>query len=297
MALGAMAPANWFSVVHHPAGGGTRSTRITPGGGATGTVLQANMLADAGFGVADAATALTVQSVLSTAAISSPLSPCSHCRSCSSGTPGARRPAAGVLDRHPRVPACSMVRRSASRCLSAPTAPCCSWAGSSCGCGASCSAARRWTARSGARARSQPRDRIRREIGPRWEVASGASLACWVCSSTRARVLVCTLCGLSANPNPALVLLAFAVASVLGPAAVHGWGGLGFVEAGGWPREVAGRTLAGISTGDALGGDAGLPVPRPSGSPIPLGGIAVYVFRRRHPHEVHVGAAPAIMPS
>ena len=35
----------------------------------TGTALQANMLADAGFGVTYAATALTVQSVLSIAAI------------------------------------------------------------------------------------------------------------------------------------------------------------------------------------------------------------------------------------
>ena len=27
--------------------------------------------------------------------------------------------------------------------------------------------------------------------------------------------------------------------------------------------------------------------------PIPLGGVAAYVFRRRHPHQVPAGAAPA----
>ena len=64
----ALGTRDWFSVITTQLAGNAFN-RITPGGGATGTALQANMLADAGFGVAHAATALTVQSVLSTASI------------------------------------------------------------------------------------------------------------------------------------------------------------------------------------------------------------------------------------
>src|SRR6476660_854819 len=64
----ALGTRDWFSVSTTQLAGNAFN-RITPGGGATGTALQANMLADAGFGVAYAATALTVQSVLSTASI------------------------------------------------------------------------------------------------------------------------------------------------------------------------------------------------------------------------------------
>ena len=100
-------------------------------------------------------------------------------------------------------------------------------------------------------------------------------------------MLVCTLCGLSANPNPALVLLAFVVASVLGLLPFTP-GGLGFVEAG----LAATLAVAGISTGDAL---VATLVYRmlTFWLPIPLGGVAAYVFRRRHPHPVPAGAAPA----
>ncbi len=130
----------------------------------------------------------------------------------------------------------------------------------------------------------ESRDRIRREIGPRWEVALGASLARWLFEYG---VLVCTLCGLSANPNPTLVLLAFVVASVLGLLPFTP-GGLGFVEAG----LAATLAVAGISTGDAL---VATLVYRmlTFWLPIPLGGVAAYVFRRRHPHQVPAGAAPA----
>src|SRR5262249_56302545 len=48
---------------------GNAFNRVTPGGGATGTALQANMLADAGFELTTAATAVTVQSLLVTTAL------------------------------------------------------------------------------------------------------------------------------------------------------------------------------------------------------------------------------------
>jgi uncharacterized protein (TIRG00374 family) len=121
------------------------------------------------------------------------------------------------------------------------------------------------------------RDRIRREIGPRWELALGSSLARWLFEYA---VLLLTLCGLSANPDPALVLLAFVVASALGLLPFTP-GGLGFVEAG----LAATLAVANISTGDAL---VATLVYRmlTFWLPIPLGGVAAIVFRRRYPHEL-----------
>ena len=272
----ALGTRDWFSVVTTQLAGNAFN-RITPGGGATGTALQANMLADAGFGVAYAATALTVQSVLSTAAIVAlPVFalpfvlfgtqvPDGLLQAFWIGIPVfllmvAIGIALFVADRPllflGRVIAwvrCKLKRgASMDRTLGARLL--------------------------------ESRDRIRREIGPRWEVALGASLARWLFEYG---VLVCTLCGLSANPNPALVLLAFVVASVLGLLPFTP-GGLGFVEAG----LAATLAVAGISTGDAL---VATLVYRmlTFWLPIPLGGVAAYVFRRRHPHQVPAGAAPA----
>jgi uncharacterized protein (TIRG00374 family) len=130
------------------------------------------------------------------------------------------------------------------------------------------------------------RDRIRREVGPQWELALGASLARWLFEYG---VLLLTLCGLSASPDPALVLLAFVVASVLGLLPFTP-GGLGFVEAG----LAATLAVAGISTGDAL---VATLVYRllTFWLPIPLGGVAAWLFRRRHPRHAHldVDASPA----
>jgi uncharacterized membrane protein YbhN (UPF0104 family) len=121
------------------------------------------------------------------------------------------------------------------------------------------------------------RDRILREIGPQWQLALGASLARWLFEYG---VLLLALCGLSAEPDPALVLLAFVAASVLGLLPFTP-GGLGFVEAG----LAATLALAGISTGDAL---VATLVYRllTFWLPIPAGGIAAWRFRRRHPRHV-----------
>jgi uncharacterized protein (TIRG00374 family) len=126
------------------------------------------------------------------------------------------------------------------------------------------------------------RDRIRHEIGPHWQLALGASLARWLFEYG---VLLLALCGLSADPDPALVLLAFVVASVLGLLPFTP-GGLGFVEAG----LAATLAAAGISTGDAL---VATLVYRllTFWLPIPLGGIAAWRFRKRHPR--HAGTTPA----
>ena len=75
------------------------------------------------------------------------------------------------------------------------------------------------------------------------------------------------------------MLLAFVAASVLGLIPFTP-GGLGFVEAG----LAATLAVAGISTGDAL---VATLVYRllTFWLPIPLGGIAAWRFRRRHPHK------------
>src|SRR5262249_57143883 len=64
----ALGTRDWFSIINTQLAGNAFN-RITPGGGATGTALQANMLTSAGIDGACAATAIAIQSVLSTAAL------------------------------------------------------------------------------------------------------------------------------------------------------------------------------------------------------------------------------------
>ena len=181
---------DWFSVVTTQLAGNAFN-RITPGGGATGTALQANMLADAGFDVAHAATALTVQSVLSTASIVA--LPVFALPFIVFGHAGAVRPAAGVLDRHPRVPAHGRHRhrgvrrrRAAARPrprghVGAAQAP--SGTGRRTRSATGCS---RVATASGARS------------GPHWQLALGASLARWLFEYG---VLLLARCAVS-RPNP-----------------------------------------------------------------------------------------------
>ena len=85
------------------------------------------------------------------------------------------------------------------------------------------------------------------------------------------------LYGLGVRPDPALVLLAFTIASVLGLMPFTP-GGLGFVEAG----LTATLTLAGVPVGAAL---VATLVYRllTFWLPLPIGGVAAAIFRRRHP--------------
>lgn len=265
----ALGTRDWFSVATTQLAGNAFN-RITPGGGATGTALQANMLADSGFGVGHAATALAVQSVLSSAAVVAlPLFalpfivfgtqvPTGLLQAFWIGIPVfvlmvAIGIAIFVVDAPLRALARTVtwVRRLLHRTPADPAL--------------------------GDRL-IQDRERIRDEIGPQWELALGASLARWLFEYG---VLVLTLCGLSANPDPALVLLAFVIASALGLLPFTP-GGLGFVEAG----LAATLALAGISTGDAL---VATLVYRllTFWLPIPIGGVAAWVFRRRHPRQAH----------
>jgi uncharacterized protein (TIRG00374 family) len=231
------------------------------------------MLADAGFGVAHAATALTVQSVLSTASIVAlPLFALPFI------VAGTQVPA-GLLQAFWIGIPVFLLMVAIGIALFVADGPLrglgrvVTWVRCKLG---------RGTADDPLGERLiEGRDRIRREVGPHWALALGASLARWLLEYA---VLLLTLCGLSADPDPALVLLAFVVASVLGLIPFTP-GGLGFVEAG----LAATLAVAGISAGDAL---VATLVYRllTFWLPIPIGGVAAWMFRRRHPR--HAGATP-----
>ena len=118
------------------------------------------------------------------------------------------------------------------------------------------------------------RDFVRSTIGRRWKAAvvaaSGSSALDFV-------ALLCVLRAVGADPRPSLVVLAFA-GSKLFALVPFTPGGLGFVEAG-----LAGTlTLAGVTPGDAL--LATLTYRLVSyWLPIPAGGVAYVIFRRRYP--------------
>jgi uncharacterized protein (TIRG00374 family) len=255
---------------------GNAFNRITPGGGATGTAIQVNMLADAGFDVTHAATALTVQSVLSTAAVVTlPLFALPFViagTQIPSGLLQAFWIGIPVFVLMIVIGAAMFVADAPLRALGHTIA----WV--------RCKLQRAPMDHALGSRLLEDRDRIRREIGPRWELALGASLARWFFEYA---VLLLTLCGLSADPDPALILLAFVVASALGLLPFTP-GGLGFVEAG----LAATLAVAGISTADAL---VATLVYRllTFWLPIPLGGVAAWLFRKRYPRRSRTAAQGA----
>src|SRR5581483_4301178 len=102
-------------------------------------------------------------------------------------------------------------------------------------------------------------------------------------------VIISTLYGLSEHPSPALTLLAFTAASMLGLLPFTP-GGLGFVEAG----LTATLALAGVSAGNAL---VTTLVYRllTFWLPLPIGAVAAIVFRRRYPRRNnHPSRQPAL---
>ena len=89
--------------------------------------------------------------------------------------------------------------------------------------------------------------------------------------------LLCALRAVGAQPQPSLVLLAFASAGLLALIPLTP-GGLGFVEAG----LVGTLTLAGVSAPKALVATLAYRLAS-YWLPIPAGGIAYLLFRRRYP--------------
>jgi uncharacterized protein (TIRG00374 family) len=262
----AIGTRDWFAVITTQLAGNAFN-RITPGGGATGMAMQTNMLTAAGVDAPRAATALTGQSVLSTAALVA--MPIFSIPFIIAGTQIPSRLLSAVWIGIP-VFLLTMAIGVAVFLFDGPLL---------------------WLARVITRLgpvfrRGTPtdpelgtrllksRDEIREEVGPRWGIAVGASVLRWFFEYG---VILATLYGLDVQPDPALTLLAFVAASVLGLLPFTP-GGLGFVEAG----LTATLVLAGVSAGDAL---VTTLVYRllTFWLPLPIGALAAFIFRRRYP--------------
>jgi len=118
------------------------------------------------------------------------------------------------------------------------------------------------------------RDFVRATLGRRWRAAvvSGAGA-----TTLDLLALLCALRAVGAQPQPSLVLLAFASAGLLALIPLTP-GGLGFVEAG----LVGTLTLAGVSAPKALVTTLAYRLAS-YWLPIPAGGVAYLLFRRRYP--------------
>lgn len=118
------------------------------------------------------------------------------------------------------------------------------------------------------------RDEIVMVLGPNWYKATGLAAMNWLLDYL---VLVAALRAVGASPRLSIVLLAYAAAAVLAMIPITP-GGLGFVEAG----LTATLTAAGVPVGSALLATLAY---RLIGFwlPIPAGGVAYWIFRRRYP--------------
>ena len=118
------------------------------------------------------------------------------------------------------------------------------------------------------------RDFIRSTLGGQWRAAA---LAAAGNTGFDYLALLCALRAVGASPRPSLVLLAYAAAEVLALVPLTP-GGLGFVEAG----LVGTLTLAGVPGHAALTATLLYRLVA-YWLPLPVGGIAYVLFRRRYP--------------
>lgn len=252
---------------------GNAFNRITPGGGATGTALQARLLAEAGLNPTTAASALTVQSVLTTAAVT-PLPVLTLPAIVFAGTnvPGTLADGAwtgaivfvvmmvilAVLlgTRRPLCRLGGLIERIANY-RRPPDKP--------------------RLVRVGEKILTE-RDAIRATLGASWLPAVSAAVGRWAFEYF---ALLVTLYAIGASPDPWLVLIAFTVASVLTMIPFTP-GGLGFVEAG----LTGALAVAGVNAAEALLATLVFRLVSFWG-PIPVGGVAWYVFRRKYPSKRH----------
>ncbi len=127
------------------------------------------------------------------------------------------------------------------------------------------------------------RNLVRTTLGDRWQAATAAAAGSTLFDYF---ALLAALRAVGADPRPSLVLLAYTAAELLALIPVTP-GGLGFVEGG----LVGMLKLAGVSAGAAL---AATLLYRLASFwlPIPAGGVAYLLFRRRYP-EARSGASSA----
>lgn len=118
------------------------------------------------------------------------------------------------------------------------------------------------------------RDLMLKIVGERWKRALLASVLKWLLDLA---VLVAALAALGSHPALPLILLAYCVAQLLAQIPLTP-GGLGFVEAG-----LTGTlALIGVDGGDAVLATLAWRL-WSYWLPVPVGGLAYWVFRRRYP--------------
>ncbi|MBM3658939.1 MAG: flippase-like domain-containing protein [Actinobacteria bacterium] len=251
---------------------GNAFNRVTPGGGATGTALQARMLTDAGYEYTKALTALTVQSLLITAAlVAMPVLV----------IPGVLTGAAlpGSLLQAAWLGAVVFVVMAAVGTLLLATRRPVKRLGDFLAGFANLFRFRRPKIEGLGDRLLVERDEIRDTMGSRWHEAVGAAVGRWFFEYL---VLLLALYAIDARPDPWSVLLAFVAASVLSMIPITP-GGLGFVEAGLTATLVA----AGIGAEKALAATLLFRLVS-FWLPLPIGAVAGWWFRRRYPRVPRV---------
>ena len=242
-------------------------SRVTPGGGATSTAVQARMLADAGVGYTTALTAITVQSLLVTAALVA--MPVLVVPGVLTGAtlPGSLLQAAWL------GAAVFVVMAAVGTLLLATRRPVCVL-GDAVARVANVFRFRRPKIEGLGGRLLRERDEIRRTMGSRWAEAVGAAVGRWFFEYL---VLLLALYAIDAKPDPWSVLLAFVAASLLSMIPLTP-GGLGFVEAG----LAATLAAAGIGAQKALAATLLFRLVS-FWLPLPVGAVAGWWFRRRYP--------------
>ena len=253
---------------------GNAFNRITPGGGATGTALQAKLLSDAGYDLTAVASGLTATSVLISCAVF--VLPVFSLPAIVAGVsvPGSLADPGGVVFAVIAVAGTSVLHRA--RAIQALG-----------------DGLQRIVNRVRARQKKAPitdlgarllrqRDVLRATIGSHWAVAVSTAVARWLFEYFG---LLVALQAIGAHVEPTLVLLAFTTAELLGMLPFTP-GGLGFVEAG-----LTGTlALAGVRAADAV--LATLVFRLVSfWIPLPIGLACAFAYRRRHPRP-----EPAVEP-
>jgi uncharacterized protein (TIRG00374 family) len=254
---------------------GNAFNRITPGGGATGTALQARLLADAGYDLTRVATALTAESLMISVAVL--VLPVFSLPAIIAGldVPGSLADAAWV-----GITVFVVLAAAGAAVLHSPgpidkVGDRIEWV-------ANRFRRRRPPIRGLGERLVRQRAVLRREVGTHWALAGATAVGRWAFEYVG---LLVTLHAIGANVEPTLVLLAFTFAELLGLLPFTP-GGLGFVEAG----LTATLALAGVAPADAVLATLIFRL-LSFWLPLPVGLLCLFLYRRRHP-RIELPASP-----